>query len=163
MRAPRVSSPYNLISHHRVTPYPPMGNCFGSAAKASRELQPGCPVTEPGPFAPAASHPNIKEEPPASSSSSRPPSRHRSHSHRNGRSLQDPSRSRTKSAPQPPQTFKSSSHQDSRPRVRSVVQSTSSRSNSRLTGPGETNEGWPWISNDDVKRAHEVRSSFILP
>jgi hypothetical protein len=99
-------------------------------------------------------------------SSSRPPSRPRSHSsaskhestHHSGRSPQGPiPRSRTKSEPQPPQAFQSSSPQDPRPRARSVVQSKrSSRSDSRPTG-GEINRKWPMNSNDRFKRC-KVRS-----
>ena len=124
-----------------------MGNCCGSAATVPSEPQPRPPVTELRPSAPAPLQPNIKE---GSSipSSSRPPSRPRSHLsasklesiHHSEVSSQDPTpRSRTKSAPQAPQTLKSSSPQDPRIRAHSVVQSKrSSRSDSRPTGPGET-------------------------
>jgi hypothetical protein len=127
--------------------YPPMGNCCGSAATEPSEPQPVPLVTALRPSAPAPLQPNIKEES-SVPSSSQPPSRRRSHSsaskhesiHQSGRSPQDPiPRSRTKSAPQAPQTFQSSSPQNPRPRARSVVQSKrSSRSDSRATGPGET-------------------------
>ena len=126
----------------------PMGNICGSTATAPSDPQPRPPVTVPRPSAPAALQPNIKEESPVPSSS-RPPSRPRSHSSASrhestqhiARPSQDPiPRTRTKSAPQPPQAFKSSSPQGPRPRARSVVQSKrSSRSDSRTTGPGETN------------------------
>ena len=56
---------------------------------------------------------------------------------------QDPnthSRTMANLAPTPPQTFKSSSPQDPRPRARSVAQpKRSSRSESRTTAPGKTN------------------------
>ncbi|KAN0107065.1 hypothetical protein V8E52_010510 [Russula decolorans] len=121
-----------------------MGNCCGGTATVPSEPQPGPPVTQPRPSAPAPLQPNIKE---GSSvpSSSRPPSRPRSHSsaskhestQHTGRSSQDPiPRSRTKSAPQAPQISKSSSPQEPRARARSVVQpKRSSRSDSRTTGP----------------------------
>ena len=123
-----------------------MGNCCGSAATVPSETLPGPPVIEPRQSTPAPLQPNIKER--SSVPSSRPLSGPHSHSsaskhkstHHSGRSPQDPiPRSRTRSAPQAPQTFKSPSPQDSRPRARSVVQSKRScRSDSRLTGPGET-------------------------
>jgi hypothetical protein len=126
---------------------PPMGNCCGSAATVPSEPQPGPPI-ELRPSAPVPLQPVIQEGSSAPSSS-RPPPRPRSHSstsrheptQHSARSSQDPiPRSRTKSAPQAPQTFQSSSPQDPRPRARSVVQSKrSSRSDSRTTGPGETN------------------------
>jgi hypothetical protein len=122
-----------------------MGNCCGSAATVLSEPQPRPPVIELRPSAPAPLQPNIKEES-SIPSSSRPPSRPRSHSsaskhkstHHSEGSSQDPiPRGRTKSAPQAPQTFKSPSPQD--PRARLVVQSKrSSCSDSRPTGPGET-------------------------
>jgi hypothetical protein len=128
--------------------YPPMGNCCGSAATVPSEPQLGPPVTELRLSAPSPLQPDVKEES-SVPSSSRTPSRPRSHSsaskhestHHSGRPSRDPiPRSRTKSAPQPPQTFKSSSPQDPRPRARSVVQSKrSSRSDSGTTHPGETN------------------------
>jgi hypothetical protein len=130
--------------------YPPMGNCCGSAAMVPSQPQPAPPV-ELRPSARAPSQPKVNESsvPP----SSRPPfrsrglssaSQHESTLH-GGRSSQDTTpRSRTKSAPQPPQTFKSSSPQDPRPRTRSVVQSKrSSRADSRPTGPGEINRKRP--------------------
>ena len=130
--------------------YPAMGNCCGSAATVPSETLPGPPaieLTQLRPSAPAPLQPNIKERP-SVPSSSRPLSRPHSHSsapkhkatHHNGRSPQDPiPRSRTKSAPQAPQIFKSPSPHHSRPRACSVVQSKrSSRSDSRLTGPGDT-------------------------
>ncbi|KAN0114152.1 hypothetical protein V8E52_006950 [Russula decolorans] len=122
-----------------------MGNCFGSSATVPSEPQPP-PVTELKPSTPSPLQPNVKD---VSSvpSSFRPPSRPRCRSsasqhestRHGGRSSQDPTpRSRTKSAPQPPQMFKSSSPQDSRPRARSVVQSKRScRSDCRHTGPEE--------------------------
>ena len=125
--------------------YPPMGNCCSSSATVPSEPQPP-PVTGLRSSAPAPLQPNVKDVS-LIPSSSRPPSRPRGHSsvsqhestRRGGRSSQDLTpRSRTKSAPQPSQTFKSSSPQDSRPRVRSVVQSKrSSRSDSRHKGLGE--------------------------
>ena len=124
-----------------------MGNCCGSAATVLSEPQPRPPVIELRPSAPAPLQPNIKEES-SIPSSSRPPFRPRTHSsaskhkstHHSEGSSQDPiPRSRTKSAPQAPQTFKSPSPQDPRSRARLVVQSKrSSRSDSRPTGPGET-------------------------
>ena len=143
-----------------------MGNCCGSASTVPSEPQ----VTELRPSAPAPLQRTIKEDS-SVPSSSQPPSRRRSHSsaskhestHHSGRSPQDPiPRSRTKSAPQPPQAFQSSSPQDLRPRARSVVQSKrSSRSDSRATGPGETIfESGSWISIDHLRRASKVRSSF---
>jgi len=120
--------------------YLPMGNSCGSTATVPSEPQPAPPVTGLKPL-----QPNVREETPLPSF--RPSSRPRSHSsaskhesaHHGRRSSQGSStRSRTKSAPQPPQSFKSSSHQDPRPRARSVVQSKCSRrSDSRTTGPGE--------------------------
>jgi hypothetical protein len=146
--APRVLSPLLKIRLQSppVRAYPPMGNCCGSAATVPSEPHPGPPI-ELRPSAPVPLQPVIKES--SAPSSSRPPSRPRSHSsvsrheptQHTARSSQDPiPRSRTKSAPQVPQTFNSSSPQDPRPRARSVVQSKrSSRSDSRTTGPGETN------------------------
>ena len=101
--------------------------------------------------APTPLQPTVKEGP-SVPSSNRPLSRPRSHSmgskqestQHSGRPSQDPiPRLRTKSAPaapQPPQTFNSSSPppQGPRPRARSVVQSKRS-SRSRPTGSGETN------------------------
>ncbi|KAI0268398.1 hypothetical protein BGY98DRAFT_353586 [Russula aff. rugulosa BPL654] len=121
-----------------------MGNCCGSAATVPSQILPGPPAIELRPSAPAPLQPHIKERS-SVPSSSRPLSRPHSHSsaskhestHHGGRSPQDPiPLSRTKSAPQAPQTFKSPSPQDPRPRARSVVQSKrSSRSDSRPTGP----------------------------
>jgi hypothetical protein len=146
VRAPPVLLKIQLQSLHDRS-CTPMGNCCGSTATVPPDPQPGPPVTELRPSAPAPLQPNIKEGSSVPSSSSRPPSRPRSHSsasrheptQHTPRSSQDPTpRSRTKSAPQPPQTIKSSSPQDPRPRARSVVQSKrSSRSDSRTTGPGE--------------------------
>ena len=126
--------------------HPPMGNCCGSSATIPSQPQPAPSVTE---LRPPPLRPNVNE---GSSvpSSSRPRSRPRGHSssssqhesrRHGGGSLQDSTPlSRTKSAPQPPQTSKSSFPQDSRPRARSVVQSKrSSHPDSRPTGPGETN------------------------
>jgi hypothetical protein len=158
VRAPHVLSPksphiFSLPSHLKIRlcrhpnhPYPPMGNCCGSAATGPFEPLPGPQVTELRPFAPARLQPTIKEES-SVPSSSQPPSRRRTHSsaskhkstHNSGRPSQDPiPRSRTKSAPQPPQTFNAPSPQDPRPSARSVVRLKSSHSDSRATGPGET-------------------------
>lgn len=151
MRAPRVFSPLSL--KFGFSRYPtalpdrsctPMGNCCGGTSTVPSEPQP-----EPlRPSAPVPLQPIVKEES-SVPSSSRPPSRPRSLSsaskhestQHTARSPQDPtSRSRTKSAPQQPQTFKPSSPQDPRPRARSVVQpKKSSRSDSRTTGSGEIN------------------------
>src|SRR5258708_3990104 len=118
--------------------YLPMGNCCDSAATVPSELRRS---------ARAQLQPSIERES-SLPSSSRPTSRPRSHSsaskrestRHSGMSSQDPiPRSRTKSAPQPPQTFKSSTPQDARPRAHSVHQSErTSRSDSRPTSPGET-------------------------
>lgn len=126
--------------------YPPMGNLCGSAATVPSEPQSGPPVAELRPSTPDSLQlgPNVKEEysVPSSSRSLSRPRCHSSASQRlstqqSGRSSQDPTpRSRTKSAPHPPQTFKPSSPQD--PRSRLVVQSKSSRSDPRPTSPGET-------------------------
>ncbi|KAI0269641.1 hypothetical protein BGY98DRAFT_286349 [Russula aff. rugulosa BPL654] len=127
-----------------------MGNCCGSAATVSSETLPGPPAIELRPSAPAPLQPNIKERS-SVPSSSRPLSRPHGHSsaskhestHHSGNSSQGTTpRSRTKSAPQPSQTFKSSSPQDPRPRARSVVQSKrSTRSDSRPTGPETAKSG----------------------
>jgi hypothetical protein len=146
-----------------------MGNCCSSAATVPSEPQPWPQVTELGPSAPAPSQRNTAEGSLALPSSQSAPRRpgHLSASkdestHHSGRSSQDPTpRSRTKSAPQTPQTFNSSSSQDPRPRAHSVVQSKSSHSDSRPTVPGETMiESGPCISNDHLKRARKVRSPF---
>ena len=121
--------------------YPPMGNCCGSAATVPSEPQPGLPV-DLRPSAPVPLQPIVREES-SIPSSSRPPSRPRSHSSasKRGRSSQDqPSRNRTKSVPWPPQSFQSPSLQDPKPTTstRSAVQSKrSSRPDSRPTSPGE--------------------------
>ena len=154
MRAPRVLSSLLKIRLQSLPgrSYPPMGNLCGSAATVPSEPPPRPQVTVPVPL-----QRSIKEESPVPSSS-RPTSRPRSHSSASkrestqysGRSPQDPiPRSRTKSAPQPPQTIKPSSSQDPRPRARSVVQpKRSSRSDSKTTGPGESNQKWPMNFND---------------
>ncbi|KAF8489083.1 kinase-like domain-containing protein [Russula emetica] len=118
-----------------------MGNCCGSAATVPSEPQPWPPVTELRPSAPVPLQPTSSRLPsrPRSLSSA---SKRESTQH-SARSSQDPTpRSRTKSAPQPRQIFKSSSFpQDPRPRARSVVQSKrSSRSDSR-TGPDQAKSG----------------------
>ncbi|KAI0275764.1 hypothetical protein BGY98DRAFT_39302 [Russula aff. rugulosa BPL654] len=120
-----------------------MGNLCGSAATVPSEPQSGPPVAELRPSTPDSLQlgPNVKEESsvPSSSRSLSRPRCHSSASQRlstqqSGRSSQDPTpRSRTKSAPHPPQTFKPSSPQD--PRSRLVVQSKSSRSDPRPTSP----------------------------
>ncbi|KAI0272988.1 hypothetical protein BGY98DRAFT_1099659 [Russula aff. rugulosa BPL654] len=104
-----------------------MGNVCGSVATVPSEPQPRPPVIELWPSAPAQLQPNINH-----SSTFKHGSTHHSR-----KSSQDPTaRSRTKSAPQTPQTFNSSSSQEPRPRARSVVQSKrSSRSDSRPTVP----------------------------
>ncbi|KAI0272993.1 hypothetical protein BGY98DRAFT_1099662 [Russula aff. rugulosa BPL654] len=127
-----------------------MGNCCGSAATVPSETLPGPPVIELRPSAPAPLQPNIKGRS-SVPSSSRPLSGPHSHSstskhqstHHSGWSPQDPiPRSRTRSAPQVSQTFKSSSPQDPRPRARSVVQSKrSSRSDSIPMGPEQARSG----------------------
>jgi hypothetical protein len=145
-----------LSPFHKIRPwsppccsYPSMGNSCCSAATVPSEPLPGPSVAELRPSSPESLHEsNIKEEssiPPPSLPQSRPCS-HSSASqfqspHQSRRSSQDPTpgpRSRTKSTPQLPQTFKSSSPRDPRPRSRSVVHSKSCPSHSRPTGPGET-------------------------
>jgi hypothetical protein len=134
-----------------------MGNCFGSPATIQSEPQPRPLVIE------------LR----SSASAPLPPSRPRSHSslavsehesgHHRGRSSQDPTPcSRIKSAPQPPQTFKSPFPQDPKTKARSVVQSKrSSRSDFRPTGPGENIfENGPRVFIDLLKRASNVRSPF---
>ena len=141
-----------------------MGNCFGRPPTAPSAPPPGPRVAELRPSAPVPLQPIVKE---GSSvpSSSQTPSRRRSHSsaskhespHHSGGVPQDSiPRSRTKSAPQPPQTFNVPSSQDPRPRARSVVQPKKSS-----RGPGETIFGsGPRISIDRLKRASKVRSPF---
>jgi hypothetical protein len=146
-RRPRVS----FLKHRLLSSYPSlpessylsMGNCCGSTATVPSEPQPATPgpVTEQTLLAPVSLPPIIEKSSVPSSSQlrSRPRSRTISSTRLSGKSPQDlMPRSRTKSAPQPPQSLRSSSPHHPRRRARSVVRHRrNSRSDSISTTPGE--------------------------
>ena len=126
-----------------------MGNLCCSTATVSPLPPPPPRMTPatPAPPAPVLSRPRLENSPVPSS---RPPSRSRSRTaskpestHRSGMSSQGSNfQSSEKSAPQPPQSSKSTSLQSARTVIQSVAAPRrSNRSDFKPTGPGES-DGW---------------------
>jgi hypothetical protein len=125
--------------------YHPMGSC-GSTATVPSVPQPASPglVTERTMDASVPLPPIVQKSPALSSSQTQPRPRRRTMSsiRPGGKSPQDPiPRSRTRSAPQPPQSLRSPSPHHPRRRAQSGVRHRrNSRSDSRPTTPGEFDE-----------------------
>jgi len=133
---------YHSLNINFLSSYPehsyPMGNCCGSTATVPSEPQPAQPGAVTESTVTMHAPVSLPSVPLSSQLPTRPRSRTMS-STRLSKSPQDPiPRSRTKSAPQPPQSLRSSSPHHPRRRARSVVRPRSnSRSDSGPTTPGE--------------------------
>lgn len=160
---PRSCSLLNRAPSSSKASYRLMGNCCGSTA-----TEPSAPppqVTERMTPAPVISQPSTERSP---VSSTQPLSRRRSRTssrpestHRSGVSSQDSGpRSRTKSAPQPPQSSSSNPSSPENPRTRALSAAApkrSQRSYSGPTSPGESGYSELYIINDRFIRALRAR------